>query len=142
MAGLIESVMSMTMDVYRQTEAQDANTGAMKREWSYYKTINCQAKGIISNSATTRSSDRQTFNNKYVNEQLIQVRTIDRLTGREKATNIKDSTGKVIWTELDYPTETPTVFEVVGTTPMMDAFGRVIGYSSNMMRSENQTIGL
>lgn len=142
MIGLVESVMSMTMDVYRQSELQDPNTGAIKREWSYYKTVNCHVKGVISNSATTRSSDKQTFNNKYTNEQLIQVRTIDKLTGREKVTNIKDSTGKVIWTELDYPTETPTVFEVIGTTPMMDALGRVIGYSSNMMRSENQTIGL
>lgn len=142
MIGLVESVMSMQMDVYRQTELQDPNTGAIKREWSYYKTVNCHVKGVISNSATTRSSDRQTFNNKYTNEQLIQVRTIDKLTGREKVTNIKDSTGQIIWTELDYPTETPTVFEVVGTTPMMDALGRVIGYSSNMKRSENQTIGL
>lgn len=142
MAGLVESVMSMKMDVYRQTEAQDVNTGAIKREWSYYKTVNCHVKGIISNSATTRSSDRQTFSNTYINEQLIQVRTVEKLTGREKATNIKDSTGKIIWTELDYPTETPTVFEVVGTTPIMDAFGRVIGYSTNMKRSENQTIGL
>jgi hypothetical protein len=142
MAGLVESVMSMKMDVYRQTEAQDVNTGAIKREWSYYKTVNCHVKGIISNSATTRSSDRQTFSNTYTNEQLIQVRTVEKLTGREKATNIKDSTGKIIWTELDYPTETPTVFEVVGTTPIMDAFGRVIGYSTNMKRSENQTIGL
>lgn len=142
MAGLVESVMSMKMDVYRQTEAQDVNTGAIKREWSYYKTVNCHVKGIISNSATTRSSDRQTLSNTYTNEQLIQVRTVEKLTGREKATNIKDSTGKIIWTELDYPTETPTVFEVVGTTPIMDAFGRVIGYSTNMKRSENQTIGL
>jgi hypothetical protein len=99
-------------------------------------------KGVISNSATTRSSDRQIFNNKYTNEQLIQVRTTEKLTGREKATNIKDSAGQVIWTELDYPTETPTVFEVIGSTPIMDAFGRVIGYSSNMKRSENQIIGL
>jgi hypothetical protein len=142
MAGLIESVLSMTMDIYKQTEAQDVNTGAIKREWSYYKTVNCHVKGIISNSATARSGDRQVFNNKYINEQLIQVRTVERLSGREKATNIKDSAGAIIWTELDYPTETPTVFEVIGTTPMMDPFGRVIGYSSNMKRSENQTIGL
>jgi len=59
-----------------------------------------------------------------------------------KITNIKDSTGLVIWKEVNYPTETPTVFEVVGVTPMLDAIGRVIGYSTNLKRSENQTIGL
>jgi hypothetical protein len=48
----------------------------------------------------------------------------------------------VIWKELNYPTETPTVFEVVGVTPMTDALGRVVGYSTNLKRSENQIIGL
>lgn len=142
MIDLIDSVMPMTMDIYRQSEVQDSNTGAITKQWNYYKTINCHAKGVISNSATTRSSDRQTFDNKYVNEQLVQVRTKDRLSPREKVTNIKDASGKIIWAEINFPTETPTVFEVIGTTPMMDPLGRVIGYSSNMKRSENQQIGL
>jgi hypothetical protein len=48
----------------------------------------------------------------------------------------------VIWTELDAPTETPTVFEVVGTTPITDPFGSVLGYNSTLKRSENQQIGI
>lgn len=139
---LMESVMTMRMDVYRQSELQDPNTGALKRSWNYYKTVNCHAKGVISNSNTTRSGDRQSLDNRYVNEQFIQVRTMDKLYSNEKITNISDSTGMVIWKELNYPTETPTVFEVVGTTPIADALGRVVGYSTNLKRSENQTIGL
>lgn len=139
---LIESVMMMKMDVYRQSETQDSNSGEIKKQWSYYKTVSCHAKGVISNSTTTRSSDRQEFSNKYKNEQLIQVRTVDRLYNNEKVTNIVDSHNNPIWKELNYPSETPTVFEVIGVTPMMDALGRVIGYSSNLKRSENQVIGL
>lgn len=139
---LMESVMTMRMDVYRQTEAQDPDTGALKREWNYYKTVSCHAKGVISNSNTTRSGDRQNFNNKYINEQFIQIRTMDKMYTNEKVTNITDSTGIIIWKELNYPTETPTVFEVIGTTPMTDALGRVVGYNTNLKRSENQTIGL
>lgn len=139
---LMESVMTMRMDVYRQVEKQDPDSGAIKREWTYYKTVNCHAKGVISNSNTTRSGDRQNFDNRYINEQFIQVRTMDKLFINEKVTNITDSTGMVIWKELNYPTETPTVFEVTGVTPMTDALGRVVGYSSNLKRSENQTIGL
>lgn len=142
MLGLVESVLSMTMDVYRQSDRQDSDTGEMKKEWTFIQTLPCHAKGIISNSATTRSSDRQVFNNKYTNEQMLQIRTIERLMPNYKITNIKDSTGMVIWKEVNYPTETPTVFEVVGITPMLDALGRVIGYSTNLKRSENQTIGL
>ena len=141
MNDLIDSVLSMSLDVYRQFETQDPDTGAIVREWTYYKTIACHAKGVISNSATTRSSDKQIFSNKYTNDQIIQVRTSEKLTAREKVTNICDNEGNVIWNEINFPTETPTVFEVMGTTPVTDPFGRVIAYNSSMKRSENQQIG-
>lgn len=141
MFDLMDAVLSMKMDVYRQLDYQDPNTGAIKKEWMFYKTIHCHAKGVISNSATSRSSDRQEFGTRYRNEQTIQVRTAERLTSREKVKGIKDSDGNQIWLELDYPTDTPTVFEVIGTTPITDPLGRVIGYNSSMTRSENQQIG-
>jgi hypothetical protein len=141
MFDLIDSVLSMQLDVYRQTEIQDADTGAIKREWNYHRTLDCHAKGVISNSATTRSSDKQVFSNKYMNDQIIQVRTSEKLTMREKVTNVRDAAGNVIWAESNFPTETPTVFEVIGTTPVTDPFGNVIAFNSSMKRSENQQIG-
>jgi hypothetical protein len=132
----------MKLDVYRQSEIQDPDTGAIKREWNYHRTIDCHAKGVISNSATTRSSDKQVFSNKYMNDQVIQVRTSEKLTMREKVTNVRDAKDNVIWSEINFPTETPTVFEVIGTTPITDPFGNVLGYNSSMKRSENQQIGL
>lgn len=132
----------MKMDVYRQLDTQDPDTGAIKKEWTYYKTVPCHAKGVISNSATSRNGDRQVFDNRYRNDQIIEVRTVDRLTSREKVTNICNSEGVIIWAEIDFPTETPTVFEVVGTTPLTDPFGKVLAYNSTMKRSENQIIGL
>lgn len=142
MYGLIESILSMSMDVYKQIDTQDSGTGSIKKEWIYSKTIDCHAKGIISNSVTSRNGDKQSFNNRYLNDQVIQIRTMDRISLREKVTNIKDSEGTVIWTELNYPTETPTVFEVIGSTPITDPFGRVIAYNTTMKRSENQQIGI
>lgn len=142
MNDLVEAVLSMKADVYRQSEAQDPDTGEIVRSWMYYKTVNCHAKGVISNSATSRSSDKQVFATKYINDQVIQVRTQERLISREKITNIRDAAGSVIWREANYPNETPTVFEVIGTTPITDPFGQSIGYSTSMKRSENQQIGL
>jgi len=132
----------MKMDVYRQIDSQDSDTGALIKEWIFFKTIPCHAKGVISNSATTRTSDKQVFSNKYVNDQIIQVRTSERLTLREKITNIRNIDNVVIWSELNYPIETPTVFEIMGTTPITDPFGKIIGYNSSLKRSENQVIGL
>lgn len=142
MSSIVDAVLSMSMDVYKQTDIQDPNTGALKKEWMYYKTLPCHAKGVISNSVSTRSSDKQIFDNKYLNDQIIQVRTAERLTMREKITNIKNSENICIWKELNYPTETPTVFEVMGVTPITDPFGRILGYNSSMKRSENQQIGI
>lgn len=142
MIDLVDSVLSMKMDVYRQVDRQDPDTGAIVKEWLYYKTIDCSAKGIISNSSSTRTNSIQSFSTKYTNEEILQVRTSSRLTFREKVTNIRDSKNKPIWVELNYPTETPTVFEIIGSTPVTDGFGSVIAYNSVIKRSENQQIGL
>ena len=68
MNDLIDSILSMKLDIYRQYQSQDANTGAIKREWKYFKTLPCHAKGIVSNSVTNRSGDKQVFSNVYVND--------------------------------------------------------------------------
>ena len=130
----------MTLDLYKQVDTQDPDTGSMKKQWLYTSTIPCYAKGIISNSATARSGDKEIFNNKYQYQQSIEVRTLNKLSLREKVTNISNADGVVIWEELNYPTNTPTVFEVNGTTPITDPFGTVLGYNSTLKRSENQQI--
>jgi len=141
MTSIVDSVLSMNLDVYRQSEIQDPETGAMLKGWNYHRTLACHAKGIISNTATSGSGNKQVFSNKYMDEQVIQIRTSEKLTAREKVTNIRDAEDNVIWQEINYPNDTPTVFEVMGTTPMTDPFGRVIAYSSSLKRSENQQIG-
>jgi hypothetical protein len=142
MYDLLNAVYSMKMDIYRQEEVQDPDTGSIIKSWSYYKTVPCHAKGVISNSATSRTGDYQVLKDKYINAQIIVVRTESKLSLREKVTNVCSSDGKTIWTEIDYPTETPTVFEVIGSTPLTDPFGSVLGFNSTLKRSENQTIGI
>jgi hypothetical protein len=141
MNSLVDSILNMKMDVYIQQDIQDPDTGAIKKSWMYSRTVPCYAKGIITNSSS-RSADKQTIGSNYVNQQTIEVRTEARVTLREKITNIRDTADTVIWTELNYPTETPTVFELVGTTPITDPFGGILGYNCLARRSENQVIGL
>jgi len=141
MYDLVDSVMPMFMDVYRQFDLQDPNTGAIKKEWQFDRTVPCSAKGIISNSSSSRTGDKQIMSNKYINDQILQVRTSEKINLREKLTNIRDSEGNVIWEEINFPSNTPTVFELMGTTPMTDPLGGVVGYNSTVKRSENQTIG-
>lgn len=142
MIDLVDSVLSMKMDIYHQSDRQDPDTGALVKEWMYYKTVDCSAKGVISNSSSTRTNSIQSFGTKYTNEEILQIRTAEKITFREKITNIRDSKNNPIWVELNYPTNTPTVFEVIGSTPVTDGFGTVIAYNSVIKRSENQRIGL
>jgi len=139
---IIEGVLPMRLDIYGQSDSQDPDTGAIIKEWNYVDSVDCFAKGVISNSTSSRNSDRQNFDSRYKNEQMIQIRTIQKLNIRHKITNIKNKNGTPVWTELDYPSETPTVFEIVGVTPITDPFGEILAYNTIAVRSENQTIGL
>lgn len=141
MNDLISSVMTMKLDVYRQIDEQDPDTGALKREWQYIKTMPCHAKGIVSNTSSVKTGDKQAIGTKYSNTQVLQIRTIEKINFREKITRISDPTGNVIWVESNFPTDTPTVFEIMGLTPITDPFGSVLGYNMTAKRSENQTIG-
>jgi hypothetical protein len=141
MNSIVDSILNMKMDVYIQQDTQDPDTGAMKKEWIYSRTVPCHAKGMITNTSS-RSGDKQTIGNTYINQQTIEIRTENRITIREKITNIRDLSDSPIWTELNYPVETPTVFELTGSTPITDPFGGILGYNSSARRSENQVIGL
>jgi hypothetical protein len=139
--SLATSLMSMKADIYLQLDTQDENTGSIKKEWIFTRTVQCSAKGIVSNSASSRSGDKQILSNKYSNEQKLEIRTPEQITYREKVTNIRDMNGNVIWKEINYPNNTPTVFEIIGSTPITDPFGNVLAYNSVAKRSENQEIG-
>ena len=139
---IVASTLQMQMDLYVQSDLQDPNTGSLVKQWNYIKTIPCGAKAVISNSISTRSSDRQNISNTYKNEQFVQIRTVEKINLRHKITNIRNKNNEQIWTELNYPTETSTVFEVVGTTPVTDPFGNIIAYNTIAKRSENQQIGI
>ena len=139
--SLATSLMPMKLDICLQMDTQDEKTGAIKKEWIFTRSVPCSAKGIISNSGSGRSGDKQTFNNRYVNEQMLEIRTVDQINYREKVTNIRDMAGNIVWKELDYPTNTPTVFEIISSTPITDPFGNVLAYNSVAKRSENQAIG-
>lgn len=140
--NIIESVLPMMLDIYAQVDYQDPDTGAIIKEWNYVDSMPCYAKGVVSNSTSTRNSDRQSFDNKYQNLQMVQIRTLAKLSIRNKITNIRTKNGEVIWTELDYPSETPTVFEITGITPITDPFGEILAYNAIAKRSENQQIGI
>ena len=140
--NLVDSLYQYKLDIYTQVDDQDPDTGALIKEWHYVDTLSCGAKGIVSNSASTRTYDKQSVGNRYKFEQFVEIRTAEKINIRHKITNIRNAKGVPIWTELDYPSETPTVFEVIGVTPITDPFGTIVAYNTTIKRSENQQIGI
>ena len=139
---IVAATYTHLIDVYKQFDSQDTNTGAIKKEWHYDRTVKCYAKGVISNRASSRSGDRQEIAAQYKDTQYVEIRSTDKISLREKITNIRTEHGVAIWTELNFPDNTPTVFEIIGTTPMTDPFGDVLAWNTTLKRSENQVIGL
>ena len=76
MLGLLDSMLSMTMDVYTQLNTQDTDTGNIKREWNYVKTVSCNTRTSIPRSVSTTGNVSQKFNTKYSNSNTIESRTI------------------------------------------------------------------
>ena len=76
---ILESLLPYKLDLYVQFDKQDPNTGAIQKEWDYSKTLDCSAKGMVSNSTSTRTNDRQQLDNRYINNQLIQIRCAEKI---------------------------------------------------------------
>lgn len=142
LGNLIESLFPYKLDLYQQIDHQDDLTGALVKEWQFIETLPCSAKSIIANSARPRSGgDVQSLsNNKYAYEEYIEIRTQKKLNLRYKLSNIRTSKEEVLYAELNYPTETPTVFEIIGVSPISDPFNGVMMYNTLAKRSENQNL--
>jgi len=139
---LVGSMLPLMLDIYRQSVIQDPDTGALNRVWQLHKTINCSAKGNISNSSSARGSNQRTkFGQDYKNLNEIQIRTEHYISFRDKVGNIRQQDGKPIWTEIDSPNNTPTIFDITGSTPILDPYGREIAWNLIAARSENQRLG-
>jgi len=132
----VEAKYAMTMDVYRVQIAQ-TGTGQVKRQWVYAETVPCLAKSIISSGVRTPSNDK-TIDSRYVIEEIIKVMTLDKLPRNAKVSNIKDLQGNVLWEEAEVLNSPATIFNIVGSTPILDGFGQILEYENTLQRSDIQ----
>ena len=67
-SSLVGSIMNMTAEVYAQQNSQDANTGAIVRQWGYKKGIPCKIEPIKL-SGTGMRTDTKNFNDSKYTQQ-------------------------------------------------------------------------
>ena len=133
----VEAKYAMKLDIYRVQISQDSNSGEIRRKWVYTETIPCLAKSIISTGVRSPSNDR-TVDARYMVEEIIKVNTLSKLPRNAKISNVRDLDDNVIWEEAEISGSPATIFDIVGSTPIIDGFGQTLEYESTLQRSDIQ----
>lgn len=123
-----------TADVYTPTVVDNKISGKKVKQWSLDSTINCYANAVSKNSISGSAGEKvATLYQRYTN---IRVISNERVGTANRISNICFK-GEPIWVEDD---GTPTLFDVTGYIPVIDAFGGIMGYEMICERSSEQNI--
>jgi hypothetical protein len=134
---VVEAKYAMQLDLYRVQIDQDPNSGEIKRKWIYTETLPCLAKSIISSGVRSPSNDK-TVDSRYMVEEILKVMTLVKLPRNSKISNIRDLNGLVLWEEAEISGNPATIFDIVGSTPIIDGFGQILEYETTIQRSDIQ----
>ena len=134
---VVEAKYAMQLDLYRVQIDQDPNSGEIKRKWIYTETLPCLAKSIISSGVRSPSNDK-TVDSRYMVEEILKVMTLVKLPRNAKISNVRDLNGIVLWEEAEISGNPATIFDIVGSTPIIDGFGQILEYETTIQRSDIQ----
>jgi hypothetical protein len=128
----------------------DPDSGAIIRVWTEDNdpvttgeqtlVINCMVRGIT-NGGIRVAGTTQRYTALYENIDWA-VMTFPKsvvLTKRDRITSISNSAGAVIWEEEEMDGRPPTVFMVMGSTPVIDPFGNHIENTCLLQRAQVQS---
>ena len=129
---------------------QDPDTGEIIRVWiedsdsdtagTQIRTINLTARGVIDGGLrSTGTSEQFTRDGLHRALETIKIKfpAGTELNARDRITNIKNRDGIVLWKEEEF-NNAPTIFDVMGVTPIMDPFGQHIENFAMLQRAQVQ----
>lgn len=131
---------------------QDPISGAITRTWievtddpttqtdeyAEFHDVACAIRGVIDGGIRVAGTTER-FGETYENIDWVKATfppTIN-ITKRDKVTNIRNAQGQVVWLNEESNGK-PTIFNVMGVTPVLDPFSRVIYNVALLERSEVQ----
>ena len=94
------------------------------------ETFPCEARGIIDGGIRVAGTTER-FSDTYSGVDYVRISFPPdvQITRRDRVTNIRDKKGRVLWFEEERPDRAPTVFNVVGVTPVIAPF---VGHTENV----------
>jgi len=119
-------------------QKQDPDTGEIIRVWvedsdpdtpgTQTRTVPCMVRGVIVGGVRAAGTTER-FDPKGVYENIDFVKMNFPadvvITKRDRITNVTGPDGTVIWKEEEF-SGAPTVFDVLGITPVVDPFGMLV----------------
>jgi hypothetical protein len=120
---------SMKIDVLDLQVVQNTTTNALEKKWVTVATgVKCLLEPIKTISASERSSGKH-FTDIYAENDLYTLALGQRLSKRQRITNVRDSSGDIILNEIEVMGHPATEFEVIGETLIINPFGKVSQYT-------------
>jgi len=135
---IVGSMYNMKADVFKQEKRQDPETGSIERVWMLVETIDVMARGL----GNLRGKDFGTtdkWRDIYRKEDYLRIKTMYKIDDTMRVTNVRGSDGEIIWLE-EGASEDPTIFDVIGVTPVVEPFGTQIEYDVFLDRAEVQSL--
>lgn len=103
------------------------------------QSFRCLARGIVDGGIRVAGTTER-FSDLYEGVDYVRIWFPPNIgiTRRDRITNIRDPKGNIIWREEERTDNAPTVFSVVGVTPLIDPFGRHMESMALLERVETQ----
>lgn len=142
MANCITSTAyTMQADIYSASVTQDS-TGAVQKVWTYEKTVDCVARGVVRKGIGENSTAVEVNNYLNILNSMVKLRTSEPISYNRRVVNVRNLDGVIFVENQDpsserYPDQS-TIFEPRGSTPLLNFDGSVIEYETVLMRQEVQ----
>ena len=108
-------------------------------ETNTLKSFKCVARGIVDGGIRVAGTTER-FSEVYEGVDYVKIwfPANVTITRRDRVTNIRTKGGKVLWREEERTDTAPTIFSVVGVTPIIDPFGKHVENTALLERVETQ----
>lgn len=139
---LFSTKYTMTAEVYKK-ERVIGKSAAVKTTWVLDTSVG--TNGVISCIVTpflsdsfTRQGTGETFSERYLNIDFLQLVSAVNISRSAQVCNIKDSDGNIVYKEIDFQGTPATWYNTSGSAPVIGPFGDIIEYQTLLSRAEQQ----
>jgi hypothetical protein len=139
---LFSTRYTMTAEVYKKVRTV-GSSGNIQYKWAIDTSfgdagvIQCIITPFLSNSFT-RQGTGEIFGEKYLNVDFLKLMSAANISRSAQIANIKDSTGALLYKELDFQNKPGTWYNSAGSAPVIGPFGEIVEYQTLLSRAEQQ----